>query len=159
MIITEILGNTHDEAGAALIGGRHVEEVALPGDLLLKRRQRVTTDHGTEIGLQLPQHAPELHDGDILHIDAGGAVVVSVLPTDVLVIAPRSITEMGFLAHSLGNRHLQAQFFDAGSDYAAEVMVVRFDHTVESFLSDHGIPFSRQDRVMPTPFRHAEHSH
>lgn len=159
MIITEVLGNTHDVHGANMIGNRHVEKVALPGDLLLKRRQRVTTDHGTEIGLQLPQHAPALHDGDILHVDAGGAVVVSVLPTDVFVIAPRSIAEMGFVAHSLGNRHLQAQFFDASSEYGAEVMVVHVDHTVQSFLDDHAIPYSRQDRVMPTPFRHAEHSH
>ncbi len=83
----------------------------------------------------------------------------SVLPTDVLVITPTSIMQMGFVAHSLGNRHLQAQFFDADSDYHAEVMVVQYDHTVEEFLTHHAVPYSREEHVMPVPFRHAEHTH
>jgi urease accessory protein len=86
-------------------------------------------------------------------------IVVSVLPTDVLVVAPRTIHEMGVVAHSLGNRHLQAQFFDAGSEYAADVMVCQYDHTVEDYLKHVGVPYERQERVMPVPFRHAEHSH
>jgi urease accessory protein len=86
-------------------------------------------------------------------------IVVSVLPTDVLVIAPRTIHEMGVVAHSLGNRHLQAQFFDAESEYGADTMVCAYDHTVEDYLIHVGVPFSRQERVMPVPFRHAEHSH
>lgn len=163
MIITEILGNIHTPAGADLVGERHREKVVLPSSDLVKRIQRLTTDHGRELGLRLPTGASDLQDGDILYVDgsgaAGSAVLVSVLPTDVLVIAPTSITMMGFVAHSLGNRHLQAQFFDATSDYGAEVMVVQYDHTVESFLEYHDVPYSRQERVMPVAFRHAEHTH
>ena len=84
---------------------------------------------------------------------------MSVEATDVLVIAPRTITEMGVTAHGLGNRHLQAQFFDTSSEYGAEVMVVQFDHTVTQYLDEHGVPYERQERVMPVPFRHAEHTH
>ena len=163
MIITEILGNTHEPAGAELVGQRHVEKVVLPSADLVKRIQRLNTDHGHELGLRLPSGSPDLKDGDILAIDdsgeRGNAIVVSVLPTDVLVIAARTIVEMAFVAHSLGNRHLQAQFFDADSEYEAEVMVVQYDHTVEDFLKHHEVPYSRQERVMPVPFRHAEHTH
>jgi urease subunit beta len=59
----------------------------------------------------------------------------------------------------LGNRHLQAQFFDAASEYGAQVMVCQYDHTVEEYLKHVGAPYDRQERVMPVPFRHAEHSH
>ena len=103
--------------------------------------------------------AGDLQDGDILLRDERGVVVVSVEATDVLVIAPRTITEMGVTAHGLGNRHLQAQFFDTSSEYGAEVMVVQFDHTVTQYLDEHGVPYERQERVMPVPFRHAEHTH
>ena len=127
MIVTEILGNTHEVTGRSLIGERHVEKIVLPSADLVKRIQRVTTDHGTELGLRLPADSPDLRDGDILAVEEGNAIVVSVLPTDVLVITPTSIMQMGFVAHSLGNRHLQAQFFDADSDYHAEVMVVQYD--------------------------------
>lgn len=163
MIVTEVLGNTHEASGRKLVGERHVEKVVLPGADLVKRIQRVATDHGTELGLRLPAGSPDLKDGDILAVDdsgtRGNAVVVQVLSTDVLVITAQSLRQMAFVAHGLGNRHLPAQFFGADSDYGAEVMVVQYDHTVQDFLDHHGIPYSRQDRVMPVPFRHAGHTH
>ena len=43
MIVTEILGNTHEPSGRQLVGDRHVERVVLPGPALVKRIQRLTT--------------------------------------------------------------------------------------------------------------------
>ena len=40
MIVTEILGNVHDDAGATLVGDRHREQVHLEGSALVKRIQR-----------------------------------------------------------------------------------------------------------------------
>lgn len=54
MIVTEILGNVHDDAGAALVGDRHREQVHLEGSALVKRIQRLRTDHGNEYGLVCP---------------------------------------------------------------------------------------------------------
>ncbi|WFP17061.1 urease accessory protein UreE [Citricoccus muralis] len=163
MIVTTTLGNTRHDDGAQLIGDRHVEKVALDSADLVKRIQRLETDHGRELGLRLPADAEDLRDGDILYLDDAGerghAIVVSVLPTEVLVISAQSIVEMAFIAHSLGNRHLQAQFFGADSEYGSEVMVVQDDHTVRDFLDHHQAYYERQQRVMPTPFRHAAHTH
>ena len=44
MIVTEILGNTHEVTGRSLIGERHVEKIVLPSADLVKRIQRVTTE-------------------------------------------------------------------------------------------------------------------
>ncbi|AWB84297.1 urease accessory protein UreE [Corynebacterium liangguodongii] len=163
MIITEIAGTLGDPDMERRLEGAHVEKVSLPSDELVKRIQRVTTDHGRELGIRLAAGAPDLKDGDVLLVEEtdGGlnAVVVATLPSDVLVIRPTSIRQMGFVAHSLGNRHLQAQFFGAESDFGAEVMVVQYDHTVEDFLTHHGVAFERRERVMEVPFRHAEHTH
>lgn len=160
MIIDKVLGNLHDlPPDAGEYAGLHLEKVVLPSAELVKRIQRVITDHGKELGIRLPAGSADLRDGDILHVADTNMIVVSVLPTDVLVIAPRSIHEMGIVAHSLGNRHLQAQFFDTSSEYGSEVMVCAYDHTVEDYLKHAGVPYDRQERVMPVPFRHAEHSH
>ena len=164
MIIEAILGNKFDPAtdgfNPASLEGLHEEKVVLPSAALVKRIQRVTTDHGKELGIRLAgESAADLRDGDVLFVDGHNAIVVAVEATDVLVIAPRSIKEMGVVAHNLGNRHMQAQFFDAGSEYGAQVMVLAYDHTVEDFVKDVGVPYSRQQRVMPVPFRHAEHAH
>ncbi|NKG21236.1 urease accessory protein UreE [Paeniglutamicibacter terrestris] len=157
MIIEQLMGNRRD-VPAAELAQLHEEKVVLPSSALVKRIQRVTTDHGRELGIRLAPGA-DLVDGDILLRNEKEIITISVLPTDVLVIAPGSIFEMGQVAHALGNRHLQAQFFDTASDYATEVMVVQYDHTVEDFLKHHNTPYQRQERVMPVPFRHAEHTH
>ena len=160
MIIDKVLGNLHEiPQDWVEYEGLHHENLVLPSAQLVKRILRATTDHGTEIGIRLPPGSGDLRDGDILQITETNMIVVSVLPTDVLVISPGSIHEMGVVAHSLGNRHLQAQFFDAGSDYGSEVMVCAYDHTVEDYLKHVGVPYNRQERVLPVPFRHAEHSH
>ena len=170
MIVTEILGNVYDDgAAAAAYEGHHRERVVLASADLARRIQRVRTDHGTELGIRLPTDAPDLRDGDILAVLAAegsgreSLIVVSVEATDILVIAPRSISEALFTAHSLGNRHLQAQFFGPESEFAGvaaqEVMVCQYDHTVQDFLDRHGVPYTRQERVMAVPFRHTGHTH
>ncbi|GAB2482396.1 urease accessory protein UreE [Luteococcus sediminum] len=156
MLITKIHGNVHE---SPLPADTHVETITMPSAQLVKRIQRLRTDHGTEVGLRLPTGSPDLKDGDILSLQDGNAVVVRVEATDVLVIRARSIHEMAVTAHTLGNRHLQAQFFTADSEYGAEVMVVQYDHTVEAYLQQAGVEYDRQERIMPVPFRHSEHTH
>lgn len=157
MIVHQIQGNRAD-LSAAQLSAVTEEQIALSNDQLLKRVQRLTTDSGRELGLQLST-TQELRDGDVLHHDESTLITITVLPTDVLVISPADLETMGFVAHSLGNRHLQAQFFGPNSDEGRAVMVVRYDHTVEDFLQESDIPYRREQRVMPAAFRHAEHSH
>lgn len=156
MLVTELRGNIND---VPLPEGTHIETITVPSDNLVKRIQRFKTDHNREVGLRLPGGSPDLQDGDILSLEEGNAIILRVEASDVLVIQARSILEMAVVAHSLGNRHLQAQFFDTESEYGAEVMVVQYDHTVESYLQSVDVPYERQARVMPTPFRHSEHTH
>ncbi|MCL6616640.1 MAG: urease accessory protein UreE, partial [Anoxybacillus ayderensis] len=81
MIVEKIIGNirTLDHFPP------HTERVYMNSDDLVKRIQRVVTDHGTEIGIRL-QEAKELTDGDILFMNEKNMIVVSVLPDDLLVI-------------------------------------------------------------------------
>lgn len=162
MIVEEVVGNIADippdERSAV-----HVERVVLDQASLRRRVQRVRTDHGRELGLRLTGSA-DLADGDILLREPGVLVVVSVEPTDVLVIAPGSVLEMGVVAHTLGNRHLPAQFLPPGVDAPGleghhGLMVIEYDHTAEHYLQEVGVRFIRQNRLMEVPFRHAEHSH
>jgi urease accessory protein len=158
MLITQVLGNLA-ELPETERSGLRTDPLRLGNLELVKRVQRVTTASGREVGLRLPPELRELRHGDVLHRDGDEVIAVEVLPTDVLVIRPTSVHEMGVVAHGLGNRHLQAQFFDQDSEYGQAVMVVQYDHTVEHFLEHQAAPYTREDRVMPHPFRHAEHTH
>lgn len=147
MIIEKIIGNVENMG----LNGRHIERVYVSSDDLVKRIQRVTTDHGKEIGIRL-KDPKDLKDGDILFIDQHNAIIVSVTADDLLVIRPVSIKQMGEIAHQLGNRHLPAQFDE-------DVMLVQYDYLVEELLIQLNIPFTRENRKVKQAFRHIGHQH
>ena len=149
MIIEEIVGNIANLSDSEK--GQHMEKVYLENSDLVKRIQRVTTDHGNEIGIRLKQPI-DLQYGDILYKDDKNMIVVDVNSEDLLVIKPRTLQEMGDIAHQLGNRHLPAQFTETE-------MLVQYDYLVESLLKDLGIPYEHEDRKVNKAFGHIGHSH
>ncbi|WP_040206088.1 urease accessory protein UreE [Neobacillus jeddahensis] len=147
MIIEKIVGNV-DEISTS---GRHIERVYVSSDDLVKRIQRVTTDHGKELGIRLKEPR-DLIDGDILYMDERNMIVISVTSDDLLVIHPTTMMQMGEIAHQLGNRHLPAQF-------EGKVMLVQYDYLVQELLEQLEVPFSREERKVKRAFRHIGHSH
>lgn len=147
MIIERIVGNIDTVERLA----PHKEKVYMESSDLVKRIQRVTTDHGKEIGIRL-KDAKDLQDGDILYQDEKNMIVISVLADDLLVISPTSLQQMGEIAHQLGNRHLPAQF-EGGE------MLVQYDYLVEDLLKQLSIPYRREERKVRQAFRHIGHKH
>jgi urease accessory protein len=145
-IVTNIENMEQEE-----IEKRHIEKVYLESAHLVKRIQRVTTDHGKEIGIRL-KDPRDLVAGDILFMDDKNLIMIDVITDDLLIISPRSLNEMGTIAHQLGNRHLPAQFEDND-------MLVQYDYLVEELLQDLQIPYTREERKVKQAFRHIGHSH
>ncbi|OES44703.1 urease accessory protein UreE [Domibacillus iocasae] len=147
MIIEKVVGNVATDD----IRAPHIERVFLASDELVKRIQRVKTDHGRELGIRL-REPKDLQNGDVLYCDEKNMIVISVLADDVLTIMPESIGQMGDIAHQLGNRHLPAQF-------EGDEMIVQYDYLVEELLQQLEIPFRREERQVKKAFRHIGHSH
>ena len=148
MIFNEIVGNI-DEISS--LDEYHIETIFLDSEDLLKRIIRVKSDHNREYGISLNDNS-KLKDGDLLFNEEKKLIVVKVNNDDVLVIKPSSINEMGIIAHSLGNRHLQAQFKD-------NTMIVQYDRLVEEELKNKNINYSREEMKLEKAFRHAEFAH
>lgn len=146
MIITKIIGNI---SSVSPDKNQMVEKVNLTNDQLLKRVQRVVTDQGHEIGIRLTGFT-EIKEGDILFKNARVMIIVDVLPQKVIVIKPRTMKEMGTVAHQIGNRHLPAQFDD-------DVMIVQEDDVTQQLLEHLKIPFELQTKKMSKPFRYIGH--
>ncbi|MCI1747124.1 MAG: urease accessory protein UreE [Acidipropionibacterium sp.] len=155
-MLVETLAGHIDDLDPQELSHLHVETVRLPEEDLRRPVQRVRSDHGNEFGLRLPR-ATVLHDGDILHRDEAGIVVVRVESTRVIVITPVDAEQMGRVAHALGNRHMPAQF--AALEGGGAEMVVPDDPTTVAYLRHESVSFSVQDRVLDEPFHHAEHTH
>ena len=150
MIINKIVGNIED-FDESEINKRHIERVNLESDQLVKRIQRLTTDHDREIGLQLKDKR-DLVNGDILYMDDQNIIMVNVLSDDLLIIQPKDMEEMGRVAHELGNRHLPAQF-------EGDEMLIQYDYLTERLLQEMELTFVREKRQVKHAFRHIGHSH
>lgn len=147
MIFERILGNIKD----INVEGCHIEKLYLSNEEMLKRIIRVTSDHGNDYGILL-SHGEKLKDGDILANDGYNIVAVKFSSTDVLVIKPRNLDEMGMIAHYIGNKHLPAQFKNGQ-------MIVQYDHVIEEDLKLKDLCFSREELEMKEAFRHVDFAH
>lgn len=148
MIFNQIIGNINELKD---LNNLHVEKIYINSEDVLKRILRVNSDHNHEYGIALSENV-ELKDGDILYHDDKNIIIVKIKGDDVLVIKPKSMTDMGIIAHSLGNRHLQAQFEDGK-------MIIQYDALVEDELKRDNIEYSRENLKLKKAFRHVEFGH
>ena len=148
MIFNQVLGNINEIDN---LNDAHIEKIYITSEEALKRIMRVNSDHNHEYGIALSENI-ELKDGDILYRDDKNIIIVKIKGDDVLVIKPNSITEMGIIAHSLGNRHLQAQFEEGK-------MIIQYDALVEGELKRDNINYSRENLKLKKAFRHVEFGH
>lgn len=148
MIFDKVIGNINEIDN---LDEYHVETIYLNSEDMLKRILRVTSDHNREYGITL-ENGEKLINGDILYNKDKKLIVVKVNSEDVLVIEPSTITEMGIIAHALGNRHLQAQFED-------DKMIIQYDRLVEEELKRDNINYSRKNITLKKAFRHVEFAH
>jgi len=148
MLYDRVRGNL----SAFTVGSRRLEFVTIESDDCAKRLLRLATSIG-DIGLKLEGQA-KLRDGDVVHADDRVVIAVAVSADDVLVGRPASLGAALAVAHALGNRHLPMQI-------DGDALVVRYDPLLPMVFEEHGVAFTRESRVVPSPFRHAHapHSH
>lgn len=150
MIVDKVVTNTNDMTKEE-VESRHMEKVYMESADLMKRIQRVKTDHDRELGIRLTE-PKDLRVGDVLFMEDNNMIVVDIYSDDLIVISPRDMNEMGTIAHLLGNRHLPAQFSDND-------MLIQYDYLVAELLDEKGVPYEREERKVKEPFRHVGHSH
>jgi urease accessory protein len=86
-----------------------VDELELTTEERERAHLRARSRSNRELIISLPRGA-ELHDGDVVYIEDGVAVVVVAAPEDVLEVSPRTPREWALAAYQLGNLHRPARF-------------------------------------------------
>lgn len=145
-VYKEVLGNIKTNQNTSL---KHIEKLFLSPDDLLKKVIVAKTDHDNEVGVALVNGNKEIVDGDILFEDDHNMIVALITNTDVLIIKPVDIKEMGIVAHNLGNRHTPAQFTDSE-------MLVPYDYLIEEYLKSTGVMYERKAIKLEQAFRHVD---
>jgi urease accessory protein len=130
-------------------GSRRIERALVSSDDLAKRILRVRTSVG-DLGIRLGPGA--LHEGDVIFANDDLVVCVAVEADDVLVAHLTTVAQAAEIGHALGNRHLPMQ-------QDGDALVVRFDPLVEELFRERGVAYTREQRRLREPFRHAHAPH
>ena len=130
IIVGRIIGNASDADIAdrlhALSHRDAVEYVDLKNTDIARRRQRVTTDKGTECGIALDRES-NLAAGSVLKLEPDFAIVVRVEEESWLRISPGDAASALELGYNAGNLHWRVRF-DGGD------LLVALDGPKEDYL-------------------------
>jgi urease accessory protein len=118
------------------------EYLELSWEEMRKRRLRTKTNLDRDIDLAFDEGS-SLQEGDLLAVDGDKAVIVKLTPEKVLVLNPESAIQFGVICYELGNRHLPAWI-------AMNEILVIYDPVLKSFLTQQGLAFYEQERILDT---------
>ncbi|MHC5228849.1 urease accessory protein UreE [Enterococcus sp. LJL99] len=130
----------------------HVETVVLSSDELNKKIIRVTTDHGNEYGIRLSDESEGLHNGAIFFLDDHNLLVINVRSEEMIIIEPKTMDEMGEIAHMLGNTH-KPVVVEEGK------IVLELDPTVIELLNKKQVSHKVEKIKLKKPLKHVDLSH
>lgn len=107
VLVTQIFGC----ADAPEFAGREVDRVGIASADAGRRRMRLRSESGLDVGIDLPRQSWLFH-GAVLHDDGARVLIVVRHPEPVMVITLAELTsEAAFrIGHALGNRHSQSEF-------------------------------------------------
>jgi urease accessory protein len=135
LVISHIVGSANDiELSERLHQLSHhgvIETIHISAGDTSRSRQRVTTDHSTNLGIALPRQE-KLYNGAVLHIDEERAFVVRVNEEHWLRLSPTSLRGALDLGYNAGNLHWRVRF--DGTD-----LLVALEGPVQNYL----------DRIVP----------
>ena len=134
-----------------------VDELELTTEERERAHLRARSRGNRELIISLPR-GEELHDGDVVYVEDGVAVVVAAAPEDVLEVNPRTTREWALAAYQLGNLHRPARFLP-------DAILTPYDRSSAETLQALGVAAHRLkrgfvgERCRPLTHHHHDHLH
>ena len=102
MLINETIGNISEYP----LNGRLIDYLDLEWYESTKRIQRKKTRSGADLAIKFLREGQRLREGDILFENEEKVIVVNILETEAIVMAPSTMLEMGTVCYEIGNKHI-----------------------------------------------------
>ncbi len=112
-----------------------VDELELTAAERERAHLRARSRGNRELIISLPR-GEELHDGDVVIVEDGVAVVVVAAPEDLLEVNPRTTREWALAAYQLGNLHRPVRFLE-------DAMLTPYDRSSAEALRSLGVAMRR----------------
>ena len=104
-IMDTILGNLTSLQAEGKITHQTIERVALQWYESERNILRKTTNTGREVAFRLLKEGQRLKHDDVVFISDELAIVIEILPSEVIVLSPKTLPEMARACYEIGNKH------------------------------------------------------
>ena len=104
-IMDAILGNLTSLQAEGRITNQTIERVALEWYESERNILRKTTNTGREVAFRLLKEGQRLKHDDVVFISDELAIVIEILPSEVIVLSPKTLPEMARACYEIGNKH------------------------------------------------------
>lgn len=146
LIIQTILGNLQTLKQQQQISTQTLDTVCLQWFEAGRRIIRTTTTNGREIAFRLLKEGQRLHHDDVVYLDKQLAIVAQIEPSEVMVLAPKTLPEMARACYEIGNKHTPL-FLDGNE------LLLPFDKPLFEWLQVAGFAPLRQQRRLSEQLR------
>ena len=149
MTITEKPGNisSFDNSGKA------IDVLCMEWYETNKRILHKQTSGGQKISIKFLQENPDWKEGEIVFADDKNWISVEIIPCEVMVLTPDTISEAATISYEIGNKHLPLFYennellvpYDPpllrllqASGYTVKVEIRKLQHPLKTSVSPHG---------------------
>lgn len=134
------------------------DEVHLEWYELNKKVMRKTTQKGIEIGFRLDHNSETLKDEDIIFVEGGTILTVSVKPCSCIGMLWHDNIELARICYEIGNRHAPLFFSDSDENHT---LLTPYDAPIAELLGRMGFHITiQEDRLIkPLSGNVAKHHH
>ena len=104
-IMDTILGDLTSLQTEGKITHQTIEHVALQWYESERNILRKTTNTGREVAFRLLKEGQRLKHDDVVFISDELVIAIEILPSDVIVLSPKTLPEMARACYEIGNKH------------------------------------------------------
>ena len=128
------------------IKNRTIDYVLLEWYETNKRILHKTSQMGREISMKFLKENPYLNVGDIIYEDDAVLIAIDIKECDVIVIRPRSMSEVAAICYEIGNKHLPLF-------YQEEELLVAYETPLFALLTTGGYDVELVKRKLIRPLK------
>lgn len=104
-LVQTIIGTQSQLRSTGKLAQQELDQVNLQWFEADRKILRTHTSQGREIGFRLLKEGLRLHHDDVVFLDGQLAILVNIVPSEVMVLSPKTLPEMARVCYEIGNKH------------------------------------------------------
>ncbi|MDU8923330.1 urease accessory protein UreE [Pasteurellaceae bacterium LIM206] len=145
-IIQEVIGNFDKLKQAGRISDQSVDYIALQWYEADRNILRKASRNGHEVAFRLLKEGSRLKHNDVVFISNKLVLVIEILPSDTIVLSPKTLPDMARACYEIGNKH-SPLFLDG------DELLLTYDKPMFEWLAAAGFNPHREQRRLTDALR------